>query len=74
MDWIFKAQSKTCDGTTVTRVDDVVLLVEGDPGAPPLPLGPLDLQVALLDGEQRDAFVVRRVELCQILQRVTRHT
>jgi len=55
----------------VTWVDDIIFLVEADPRAPPFPLGPLDLQVALLDGEQRDALVVRSVELRQVLQSVT---
>ena len=44
------------------RLRACLLLVEGDPGVPPLPLGPLNLQAALLDGEQRDALVVGRVE------------
>lgn len=50
-----------------TWVNDGVLLTEGDPGVPPFPLRPLDFQVALLNCQQRDALVVSRVELCQVL-------
>lgn len=36
---------------TPTRVNNGVVLIEGNPGVPPLPLGPLDLQITLLDGQ-----------------------
>lgn len=51
-----------------TRVNDLFFLAEGHSRASPLPLGSLDVQVALLDGESRYALVVCRVELCQVLQ------
>lgn len=51
-----------------TGVNDLLLLAEGHSRASPLPLRPLDVQVALLDGESRYALVVRRVEFGQVLQ------
>lgn len=50
-----------------TRVNDLLFLAEGHSRASPLPLGSLDVQVSLLDGESRDALVVRCVELSQVL-------
>ena len=52
---------------TSTWVDDLLFFTEGHPGASPLPLGSLDVQVALLDSESRDALVVGCVKLCQVL-------
>ena len=51
-----------------TWVNDLVVVVaEGDMGAPPPPLGAGYIPVALLDAQRGDALVVGRVELCQIL-------
>lgn len=50
-----------------TGVDNLLFLTKGHPGAFPSPLGPLDVQVALLDRQGGDALVVGRVELCQVL-------
>lgn len=55
-----------------TWVYDLLFFTEGNSRAPPLPLGSLDFQVSLLNGECRDAFVMSRVELCQVLEE-TRH-
>lgn len=52
-----------------TWVNDGVLLTEGDPGVPPLPLRPLDFQVALFDCQEGDALIVSCVKLCQILSK-----
>lgn len=51
-----------------TRVNDLLILAEGHSRAAPLPLGSLDVQVALLDGESRDALIMCRVELGQVLR------
>lgn len=52
-----------------TRVNDLLILAEGHLRASSLPLGLLDVQVALLDGKSRYALVVCRVELSQVLHK-----
>lgn len=50
-----------------TRVNDLLLFAERHPGGSLPPLGSLNFQVSLLDGQCGDAFVMSRVELGQVL-------
>lgn len=50
-----------------TWVNDLILFIEGHSGVLPLPLGPLNIQVALFYGEGGDALVMSGVELSQVL-------
>lgn len=50
-----------------TWVNDLILFIEGHSGVLPLPLGPLNVQVALFYGEGGDALVMSGVELSQVL-------
>lgn len=51
-----------------TWINNGILFTEGNSGIFSFPLGSLDFQVAFLDGQEGDALVVSRVELCQVLK------
>lgn len=67
--WLIEVQLNIffLKGDHFTWVNDLILFIEGHSEVLSFPLGSLNIQVALLDGEGGDALVMSGVELSQVL-------